>query len=129
MSRCSLNSVFKSTLVSSITVFITSAAFFLFSGGGSIEWILSFSSALVVTVVALIVTILWVIPSHYLLQRYTKGKIISYIVVGLVPSAYIPINHYLTSMYLDPVGDTLSVALVGIVLAISFKLSFRVKNT
>ncbi|WP_448556913.1 hypothetical protein [Thalassotalea montiporae] len=124
-----MNSVIKSTLVSSFTVFITSTVFFLFSGGGSIEWLLSFSSALVITLVALVVIILWVIPSHYLIQKYTKGTIISYMLIGLVPSTYIPINHYFTSMYLDPVGDTLAVALVGIIVAISFKLSFRVKNT
>ena len=124
-----LNSVIKPTLVSSLIVFTTCSFFFLFSGGGSVEWLLSFSSALVVTTIALVVTIFWFIPLHYLLQKYTKGNMLSYVMVGLVPSTYIPINHYFTALYVDPVGDTLSVALIGFIVAISFKLSFRVKNT
>ena len=124
-----MSSVIKSTLVSSITVFIVSTLFFLFFGGGSIEWLLSLFSAAVVTTIALIVTVLWVIPVHHLLQKYTKGNMLSYVFVGLCPSAYIPINHYFTGLYAAPVTDTLTVALIGIIGVISFKLSFRAKNT
>jgi uncharacterized membrane protein YjdF len=125
----SLSPVIKSTLVSTITVFIVSTLFFLFFGGGSIELLLSIFSAAVVTAITLMVTIFWVIPAHHLFQKYNKVNMRNYILVGLCPAAYIPIDHYFTGLYAAPVSDTLSVALIGIIGVISFKLSFRAKNT
>jgi uncharacterized membrane protein YjdF len=124
----SLSPVIKSTLVSTITVFIVSTLFFLFFGG-SIELVLSISSATVVTAIAFMVTVFWVIPAHHLIQKYNKVNMRNYILVGLCPAAYIPINHYFTGLYAAPVSDTLYVALIGIIGVISFKLSFRAKNT
>tara|TARA_R110001599_G_scaffold350992_1_gene581939 strand:- start:41 stop:532 length:492 start_codon:yes stop_codon:yes gene_type:complete len=125
----SLSPVFKSTLVSTITVFIVSTLFFLFFGGGSIELLLSVFSAAVVTAIALMVTVFWIIPAHHLFQKYNQVNMRNYILVGLCPAAYIPIDHYFTGLYAAPVSDTLSVALIGTIGVISFKLSFRAKNT
>jgi len=110
-------------------VFIVSTLFFLFFGGGSIELVLSIFSATVVTAIAFMVTVFWVIPAHHLIRKYNKVNMRNCILIGLLPAAYIPINHYFTGLYAEPVSDTLYVALIGIISVISFKLSFRAKNT
>lgn len=124
-----MNPVIKSTITAVITGFVVTFFSYLFSGGGATDWTLTFVVACLGSVLALVFIIIWGFPVHYLLQKYNKTNLAYYALAGVIPSFYIPIIHCFTDSYIDPVGDTLTLALYGGIVALSFRLSYRAKNT
>ena len=124
-----MNPTIKATIISVITGFVVTFLWYSYSSGFPINWSLTLVVSAIGALLVLFIVIIWGLPVNYVLQKHGKNKVSYYVIAGCIPSFYIPLNHYFTDLYMDPMGDTLLSAMLGIFVALSFKISLGAKRT